>query len=69
MYLIADRQIEALAARPEDVRARIDNDPAGPIGRRVERNLDLDAAPRAEDLDALVRHHLRRARASGRAGP
>src|SRR5205823_1582849 len=43
------------------VAALADEDPARAIVRRVERNLDLDAAARAEHVDALVRRLLRTA--------
>src|SRR5271166_5565543 len=57
--LIADR--EFLDPRPaaEQVRAGVDQDSRRPVGRRVERDLDLDPTLVSDDRDPLMRRQLR----------
>jgi chemotaxis protein histidine kinase CheA len=49
------------AERLDDPLAALVPDPARPVGRRVERNLDLDPALGAQDVDPLVGLELGRA--------
>src|SRR5208282_5046138 len=43
----------------------VDENASGTIWRRVDRDFDLDAAPRAEEVDALVWNQLRAAGEDG----
>ena len=51
-----------------EVAGRVDEEPRGPVGGRVEGNLEFDAAARAQEMHALVGNQLRAAGEDGVAG-
>ena len=58
--LIADGELLDARAAAEEVGAGIDDDFRRPVGRRVERDDDLDPPRVADDRDPLMRGQLRR---------
>ena len=67
VYWSQDRECLGGDAAAEEVAAGVDEEPRRPVGRRVHRNLQLDAPLRAEEMEALVRHQLRAAGEDGLA--
>jgi hypothetical protein len=56
--LIAGGKLSTLNRGTEQIRAFIDKDSSGPIGRRVERDFYFDAALGTKDLHSLIGRQL-----------
>ncbi len=62
LILINDRELDGTSRQIAMQTAIIDEDASLPIGRSVERNLDLDPPLRPKDLNPLIRYALGRDR-------
>ena len=63
--LIADREGLRGEICAQQIAAIVNEKARGPVGRRIERDLNLNAAARAQKVDALIRHKLRAAGENG----